>query len=82
MVRGTVIEFDVVEVKRGKKKVEVEVAKLETLDGPVLTLWESAGLAPIFDYEEGVEVAIIFDGMGKAKRGQNAPRLYRIGVNE
>ncbi len=81
MIVGAIIEFDEVDVKRGKKTETVQNMKLESKEGVVYTLWESAGLRPLFDYEEGSEVAIIFDGMGKAKAGQNAPRLYRLGVH-
>jgi len=81
MVQGTVIEFDTIVVQRGKKKDDVQLAKLETKDG-VFTIWESAGLRALFEYEEGVEVAIIFDGMGRAKKGQNAPKLFRLGIKE
>jgi hypothetical protein len=80
MVAGTVVEFDEFDTGKGKNARTVQTAKLETKDGTVYTLYESSGLRPIFEYEEGTEFAIIFDGMGKAKPGQNAPRLYRIGV--
>ena len=80
MIQGKILEFDSVTVKRGKKTEEVEMCRVETKDKKTYTLWRSAGLAPLFDYEEGTEFAIIYDGYGKAKKGQNAPRLYRIGV--
>ena len=80
MLVGAIIEYDEVDVKRGGKTETVQNLKLETKEGEVFTLWKSAGLRPLFEYEEGTKVAVIFDGMGKAKRGQNAPRLYRLGI--
>lgn len=79
LLEGTIIEFDEVDVKRGKRTDTVQTLKLETVDG-VFTIWESSGTRALFEYEEGTKVAIIFDGYGKAKRGQNAPKLFRIGV--
>ena len=86
-IQGVVIDYDSITVdrKRGKKIVKETVnnLKLETADGSVFTLWESAGLRALFeeDYTD-VEVWIRFDGMGTAKRGQNAPKLYTLAYNE
>ena len=80
MIEGTITEFDEVDVKRGKKTTTVQNMKVETKEGQVHTLWESAGLRPLFEYEEGTIICVIFLGMGKAKRGQNPPRLYTLGV--
>lgn len=79
MIRGIMTEFDEFTTGTGKNKREVQTVKVETDDG-LLTLYESSGLRVLFEYEEGTEVAVIYDGMGRAKKGQNAPRLYRIGV--
>lgn len=80
MLEAEILEFDTVKVKRGKKTESVDIARVETKEGATFTLWHSAGLAPIFEYEEGTNIAVIYDGIGQAKRGQNPPRLYRIGV--
>lgn len=82
MIQGQVIEFDTIKVKRGKKMEDVQLCKFECKDGTVYTIWESAFLAGLFEYEEGVEAAIIYDGMGTAKKGQNAPKLFRLGVKD
>lgn len=79
MIRGVMTEFDEFDTGKGKNKRTVRTVKVETDDG-LLTLYESSGLRALFEYEEGTEIAVIFDGMGKAKPGQNAPRLYRLGV--
>ena len=79
MIRGVMTDFDEFDTGKGKNKRTVQTVKVETDDG-LLTLYESSGLRVLFEYEEGTEIAVIFDGMGRAKRGQNAPRLYRIGV--
>lgn len=79
LIRGVMTDFDEFETGKGKNKRTVQTVKVETDDG-LLTLYESSGLRVLFDYEEGTEIAVIYDGKGKAKRGQSAPRLYRIGV--
>lgn len=80
MLRGTLSDFDEFTTGKGKNKRDVQTVKVEDADGRVHTLYESAGLRPLFEFEEGTEVAVIFDGMGRKKKGQNAPRLYRLGV--
>lgn len=78
MIQGTVIEFDEVETKHGDN----EVAKIETKDGTVYTFWRSATSGALFEYEEGIEVAIIYDGLGKKKGKNNPPKLFRVGIKE
>jgi hypothetical protein len=80
MLTGTITDFDEFETGTGKNKRTVQTMKVETSDGLVYTLYESSGLRALFEYEAGTEVAVIYDGMGRAKRGQNAPRLYRLAV--
>lgn len=66
-------------VKRGKKMEEQRVCDVTVDDGKRYTVWESAMLAPLFnDCEEGTEVYIAFEGYGKAKAGQNAPKLFTV----
>ncbi len=48
--------------------------------GPV-TVWESGMLKDFFDQtSEGDDVRIEYIGLGKAKKGQNAPKLFTVGV--
>lgn len=81
-ILATITEYDSIKVKRGRKLEDVELMRCEASDGRKVTLWKSAGLAPLFEYEEGTEFYAEFNGMGKAKKGQNAPRLYTLAVNE
>jgi len=86
-VQGTVIEYDSIKVvrKRGGKNVTETVhnLKLETKDGTVITLWESATLKSLFaeDYTD-VEIWVRYDGLGKKKRGQNPAKLFTLAYNE
>lgn len=77
---GTITEFDEFDTGKGRNKRTVQTMKVEDGEGRVHTLYESSGLRALFEYEIGTEIAVIFDGMGRAKRGQNAPRLYRLAV--
>lgn len=63
-----------------KKEREVRTFIVEDAEiGPV-TVWESTGLRDLFDQtESGDDVRIEYLGLGKAKRGQNAPRLFSCG---
>lgn len=80
VLHGEIIEFDEFTQGKGKDKRTTQTAKIRTKDGAVFTIYESAGLRAIFEYEEGSEVFIRFLGFGDAKRGQNAPRLYEVGI--
>ena len=75
----------VVEMTIGRKKQErrcMEVTRKKS--GERFTVWESAALGALFDQiaetGEGPEVYIRFDGLGKAKTGQNAPKLFTVAV--
>lgn len=80
MLVGSITDFDEFETGKGRNKRTVQTMKVEDGDGRVYTLYESSGLRALFEYEVGTEIAVIFEGMGRAKRGQNAPRLYRLAV--
>lgn len=72
-----------IQVKRGKKMEEARVCDVEVADGKRYTVWNSAGLTSLFDTaEEGTEVYIAFEGLGIAKKGQNAPKLYTVAYKE
>jgi len=75
---GTFGQVRTVTQKSGRKTRKVRVADVTTDDG-VYAVWESAGLRGLFDNcKEGDDVYIRFTGMGKAKKGQNAPKLYTV----
>lgn len=86
-ISGVVVEYDsiIVTRKRGGKNVQEEVhnLKLETEDGTMFTVWESATLKALFteDYTD-MEVWLRYDGLGKKKRGQNPAKLFNIAYNE
>ena len=71
-----------------RKKTEVrrcmEVTQKKT--GERLTLWESAALSELFETivetGEGPEVYVRFDGYGKKKPGQNAPKLFTVAIKQ
>jgi hypothetical protein len=75
------VHFD--EEKKGRKVVrqerDVNVYTIKTKDGDV-GVWESAGLKALQDVKKKQQVFIRFDGMGRAKPGQNPPRLYTVAV--
>lgn len=68
---------------KGKRVVraerDVNVYTIRTATGEV-GVWESAGLKALQDVKKKQQVFIRFDGMGRAKPGQNAPRLYTVAV--
>lgn len=83
-ITGTLAGVRVVKVerKRGGKLVK-EPCKVYTVrdsDGGEIQLWQSAGLRAMERVKKGQKVFIRFDGMGKAKKGQNAPKLYTVAV--
>lgn len=72
-----------IEVKRGRKMEEQRLATVLTDDGRLITVWESAMLRELFDTaEEGDRVAIVYLGLGKAKPGQNPPKLFEVGIQQ
>lgn len=80
-------EVRVVEFKTGRKKKErrcMEVTAKKS--GEAFTVWESAALGDLFDTVAdkgpGMEVYLKFDGYGTAKPGQNAPKLFQVGIKE
>ncbi len=56
---------------------------IETKDGENFTVWESAGLAILFeeDYTD-VEIWLRFDGLGRKKGKKNPPKLFTLAVND
>ena len=81
-VTGAVRE---VEMTIGRKKQTrrcMEVTRKKS--GERFTVWESAALGALFDEiatkGEGPEVYIRYDGLGKAKPGQNPPKLFTVAI--
>lgn len=87
-IDGQASEVKVVKLsqKRGGKVEEIERRCVEvknTRDGERCTVWESAALANLFDALEEqapCRVYIRFTGYGKAKKGQNAPKLFESAI--
>lgn len=83
-VTGAVREVEL--TIRKKKQITrcFEVTQKKT--GERLTVWESAALKELFEHVvgtgEGPEVWIRYDGVGKKKSGQNAPKLFTVAIKE
>lgn len=72
----------IVQIRRGRGMQDNRVCTIQT-DNEAYTIWCSAGLVPLFDSaEEGDEVYIRYDGLGKAKGKQNPPKLYTTAIAE
>ena len=74
-----------VEMTIGRKKQTrrcMEVTRKKS--GERFTVWESAALGAMFDEiaerGEGPEVYIRYEGLGKAKTGQNPPKLFTVAI--
>jgi hypothetical protein len=82
-IGGTVTDYDEIAVTREGRKVKVQNLKLETPEGEVFTVWESAGLMILFEEDyTGFQVWIRYDGLGAKKRGRNQARLYSVAYKE
>ena len=78
-------EVKTVSIKRGRKTQESRCVEItDDATGERHTVWEAAALVDLFDAlteaGEGTEVFIRFDGLGKAKAGQNPPKRYTVAV--
>jgi hypothetical protein len=52
-------------------------------DGKTVAVWKSATLTGLFEEaSEGDRVYIRYDGLGKAKKGQNAPKLFTCAIEQ
>lgn len=71
-----------IEMTIGRKKTTRRCLEFTTDEGQAVTIWESAALGQFFDHvaKEGAggEYFIRYDGLGKAKKGQNAPKLFTV----
>ena len=74
------VEMTIGRKKQTRRCMEVTAKK----SGERFTVWESAALGALFDQiletGEGPEVYICYDGLGKAKPGQNPPKLFTVAV--
>lgn len=82
-----VVEFEQRRKVGGKmttEKVERRVFEVTDEAGDRHAVWESAALAELFDqvveHGVGLTVYLRFDGLGKKKPGQNAPKLFTVAV--
>ena len=83
-VTGGVREVEMTIRKKTEIRRCMEVTQKKT--GERLTLWESAALAELFETiaetGEGPEVYMRFNGLGKKKPGQNAPKLFTVAIKQ
>ena len=75
----------IVPLKQGRKTTDRRCIEITRNDSDVrVTVWESATLVNMFDElgenAEDYDVYIRFDGFGKKKAGQNAPKLYTVAI--
>jgi hypothetical protein len=72
--------------RNGKtESVDRQCVEVKTSDGERYTVWESATLANLFSaLEQAIpcSVWIKFTGYGKAKRGQNPPKLFESAIGD
>ena len=82
-----VVEFTNKRKVKGKmveETVERRVFEVTDEDGNRHAVWESAALVELFDQvaKHGPDLVVYlrFDGYGKKKPGQNAPKLFTVAV--
>lgn len=69
--------------KGTKKETERRCVEVVTDSGDRYTLWESAGLVPLFNAiaeQHPCKIWVKFMGLGVAKKGQNAPKLFDCAI--
>lgn len=75
-------------LNKGTKKENVtRVMEVTDKEGIRHGVWDSAVLSSLFNEveehgEPGQEVFIQYDGLGKKKPGQNAPKLFTVAIAE
>lgn len=79
-IQGVVLEYqENIKTQHGV----TALMRVETATGEIYTVWQSAGLAVLFDEDyTDCEVWIRFDGLGKKKGKKNPPKLFTLAVNE
>ena len=79
----TAMPKDVTMNKGTRKENETRVMEITNQEGERFAVWHSATLGPLFDaVEDGMEVFIQYDGLGKKKPGQNPPKLFTVATSE
>ena len=79
--RGAANEVTLDKGTKKEREVRTMILQDETLGA--VTVWESSMLKDFFDQtEEGQNVRIEYLGLGKAKKGQNAPKMFSCAVQE
>lgn len=83
--RGPTKEVEFVQPpKKGQKKGETRTVRTMVVTDETIgprTVWESGMLVDFFDNtEDGDSVRIEYLGLGTAKKGQNAPKIFSCAV--
>lgn len=73
--------------KGTKKETERQCVEVHTKGGERYTLWESAALGALFERlgvakDLPLNIWVAFKGLGVAKRGQNAPKLFDVAIGD
>ncbi|MHB1516599.1 MAG: hypothetical protein ACYCVY_13065 [Acidiferrobacteraceae bacterium] len=80
-LQGVCLEVKTVTVGSGKKQRECAVATIEKIDGSRVVLWESAGLAGLFEQLKPKQrVWVHFDGLVKIKGRAEPMRTFTAGI--
>jgi len=80
-VRGDTQEVVFDKGTRKERTQRLCIVQDETLGA--VTLWEASMLKDLFDQtKDGDDIRVEFLGYGEKKKGQNAPKLYSVGVRE
>lgn len=75
-LEGTVQSIQHVKATGKEGTRQTRVAHITNKDG-TFGLWECATLTPFFDeLKDGDSVLVQFEGLGEAKPGRSAPKLY------
>lgn len=79
-IQGEVVDYKYdIKTQHGK----TDNMTVETKDGTVYTVWNSAGLKQFFDEDyTGVQVWLRFDGLGKKKGKRNPAKLFKTAYKE
>ncbi len=77
---GTVQAIQTVKITSKDGTRTTRVAHIANKDG-VIGLWESATLTPLFDaLKDGDDVFVRYEGLGEAKSGRSAPKLFTAAI--
>lgn len=79
-IQGVVTEYhEDIKTQHGK----TSNLKLESKDGEIYTVWNSAALNILFDEDyTDVEIWLRFDGLGKKKGKRNPAKLFTLACKE